>query len=146
MYGGLRGRRILVTRPKTQGGRLHQAVATLGGEVLWIPAIETVAEPLDDEGRELLHRLDSFNWVAFTSENALSFFLDIVTAEGLELPRSLSVAAVGEATAKACQARNLKVQARPDVFTGAALGELLATEFRSACPGARRAARTLPTG
>lgn len=132
MYGGLTGRRILITRPRTQGARLEKAITTLGGEVLWVPAIETVPEPPDEASRRILADLGRFAWVAFTSENALKYFLEILETEGVVAPRSLRVASVGPATSRACQEAGLQVLAQPENATGAELGRLLASQFRPA--------------
>jgi uroporphyrinogen-III synthase len=130
MFGGLRGRRILITRPKTQGGRLQELLRGYGAEVLWVPAIETIALPPDDEAKALLLGLGRFDWVAFTSENSLKYFLQLLAAEGLALSRRTRVASVGAATSRACQEAGLVVHAQPAVFTGADLGRLLAGEYR----------------
>ena len=132
MYGGLRGKRILITRPRAQGGRLEEAIATLGGEVLWIPAIETVAVPPDEAGWSALKDLGRFGWVAFTSENALRFFLLHLQSAAITLPKGLRVASVGASTSRSCQEAGMTVTAQPKVFTGAELGRHLAAEFRPA--------------
>ena len=130
MFGGLRGRRILITRPRTQGGRLNELLQAYGAEVLWIPAIETVAEPLDEAGRALLSDLGRFDWAAFTSENSLKYFLKLLGTEGLSLSKRTRIASVGAATSRACREAGLAVHAQPEVFTGEALGRLLTTEYR----------------
>ena len=122
---GLRGRRILITRAKTQGEKLAAAIEELGGRVVWVPAIRTFAVPLDEGGRELLRELDRFRWVAFTSENAVRFFFQALKAEGLEFPRHLRLASVGPATTKILTSRDLKVEAQPQTSTGLDLAKLL---------------------
>ena len=122
---GLRGRRILVTRARTQGENLARAIEDLGGQVVWVPAIQTLPLTLDGSGRDLLHGLDRFRWVAFTSENAVKFFFRALSEEALELPKHLRLASVGPVTSKSLVARELKVEAQPETFTGADLARLL---------------------
>lgn len=130
MFGGLRGKRILITRPRTQGSRLNERLREYGAQVLWIPAIETVPEPPDEAERALLSDLGRFDWVAFTSENALKYFLKLLEADGLALSKRTRVASVGAATSRACKEAGLLVHAQPEVFTGEALGRLLAGQYR----------------
>ena len=122
---GLRGRRILITRSREQGAKLAQAVEEQGGQVVWVPAIYTAAFPLDDAGRDILCNLERFRWVAFTSENAVKFFFQALESEGLDLPKHLRLASVGPATSRGLVARDLKVEAQPETFTGLDLAKLL---------------------
>jgi uroporphyrinogen-III synthase len=122
---GLRGRRILITRARAQGAKLAQAVEDQGGQVVWVPAIHTAPLPLDDLGRDCLRNLDPFRWVAFTSENAVKFFFQALKDEGLVFPKHLRLASVGPATSRGLLARDLKVEAQPETFTGLDLAKLL---------------------
>ncbi len=123
---GLRGRRILITRARAQGEALARAIEDLGGQVVWVPAIETRAVTLDEEGEALLRGLDRFRWVAFTSDNAVKFFFRALEQEGLEFPEHLRLASVGPATSKSLVARGLVIEAQPETFTGLDLAKLLA--------------------
>ena len=122
---GLRGRRILVTRPRSQGTKLNQVLEAAGALVLWIPAIEIAAAPVNDAGRALLERLDEFDWCAFTSESGVRHFLDRVDGGGFRWPIRLRIAAVGKNTARALKERGRSVDLVPEEHTGKALAELL---------------------
>jgi len=69
--GPLSGRRVAVTRAREQSGALSEALARLGAAVIESPAIELVDppdwQPLDDA----LLRLATFDWILWTSANAL---------------------------------------------------------------------------
>lgn len=130
MYGGLRGRRILITRARSQGDKLHEAIRSLGAEPLWVPAIETVPVPLDPAGRAALEDLQGFSWVAFTSENAVKFFFALLAEAGVELPKHLRLASVGPATTRSLRLRDLVVEAQPEDATGLDLARLLTTKHR----------------
>lgn len=129
MTGPLEGRRILVTRAREQGRGLERSISELGGEAVWVPAIETVRVPLEGKRRETVEALGYFDWVAFTSENALRYFFDNLEELGLGMPEGIRVASVGASTSKACRRRGLAVAAQPTKYTGRHLGELLATRF-----------------
>lgn len=125
----LEGKRIVITRPGAPGEDLAAAVKSLGGEALTIPAIETVPVSLNSREERRLVEIEGFEWVAFTSVNALEFFFYHLERTGTAFPKTIRVAAVGPATAKACRARGLAVTMTPFVTTGAALAERLAERF-----------------
>jgi uroporphyrinogen-III synthase len=95
----LRGLRVLVTRRAEQSGELVRRLADAGAQVAEIPAI--AVEPPEDPGPldAALGRLASFDWVAFTSVNAVRS-ATARAPEGAVWPR---LAAVGPATAKALE-------------------------------------------
>ncbi len=132
MIHTLMGQRILITRPRDQGEGLRRAIIALGGDVLWIPAIETAPCPLSDGNRSHVQELGTFAWLAFASANAVRYFLAATESEGVKLPAHLRVAAVGTGTAKALEAKGLTVHARPERATGLALAEYLASSHRPA--------------
>lgn len=122
---GLRGRRVLITRAREQGAKLARAVEEQGGEVVWVPAIQTVALSLDEPGREVLRTLDRFRWVAFTSENSVKHFFGLLKEEGLSFPEHLRLASVGPATTRELAHRGLRIEAQPKIFSGMELALLL---------------------
>jgi uroporphyrinogen III methyltransferase/synthase len=126
--GSLVGRRVLVTRPRGQADRLAEAIESAGGHVLRIPVLEIAAVPPDPVAREALDSLSSFDWCAFTSENAVRHFLDWLEAAEVRWPLRLRTAAVGPATARALKARGRAADLVPDPHTGRALGEHLAAK------------------
>jgi uroporphyrinogen-III synthase len=96
----LSGRRVLVTRRREQGSDLARRLGGLGADVLEVPAIE-VTPP--DDTRPLdaaLHALGRYDWVVFTSANAVFAVRDRLALLGREpaLPR---IALVGAATRRA---------------------------------------------
>lgn len=99
----LRGLRVLVTRRPEQARELIDGLAVLGATVTAIPLIETL--PPDDPAPLLdaLARLSRYDWVAFTSANAVEAVVEHMDDLGLVLPTSLRVASVGRATSAACR-------------------------------------------
>ncbi len=144
---GLLGRRVLLTRPRGQGERLARAVEAEGGHVLWIPVLEIVPLSPGEEERKVLASLSSYDWCAFTSENAVRAFLDWVEGAGVRWPLRLRVAAVGPATARALQARGRPADLLPETQTGQALAHLLTARHRPGrilIPGGNLAQKDLP--
>jgi uroporphyrinogen III methyltransferase/synthase len=65
-------KRVVVTRASAQAGGLRAALTELGAEVLEMPALRVV--PLDPEPlRDALDRVAEYDWVMFTSQNAVAF-------------------------------------------------------------------------
>jgi len=99
----------------------------MGAIVLLIPTIEIAQpgsyEPLD----ESLRQLSRFDWVAFTSANAVQGFKARADALGISpvLPR---VAAVGNATERALHAAGFHADLLPPLFTAESLAQTLAPE------------------
>jgi uroporphyrinogen-III synthase len=100
MTGPLRGRRILVTRRPEQSSGLAAALRDKGATVIEVPLV-AVAPPLDRAPLDAaLARLDGYDWIAFTSANAVRAVADRVRDLGIthSFPRGASV---GPATTEA---------------------------------------------
>ena len=106
------GRRIVNTRAREQAGELSARLTALGAEVIELPAIEI--QPPADYGPldNAISRLNSYDWVIFTSVNGVSRFVERLDASKNDL-RSLraKVCAIGPATRLAIENLHLKVDA-----------------------------------
>lgn len=130
------GKRIVVTRARSQAASLSERLSAAGAEVLEMPA--TRVEPMDDAPlRDALARLREFSWVILTSQNAVRLFWESLRATGNDA-RALAgvkIAAVGPATADALLERGLAVDVSPERFV--AEGLLDALRDRRDMQGAR---------
>ncbi|HXT14402.1 MAG TPA: uroporphyrinogen-III C-methyltransferase [Gemmatimonadaceae bacterium] len=120
------GKRIVVTRARSQAGSLTGALIARGADVLEMPA--TRIEPLDDAPlRGALARMSEFGWAIFTSQNAVKIFWDALRDTGRDARAfaGMKIAAVGPATADALLARGLAVDVAPDRFVAEALLDAL---------------------
>jgi uroporphyrinogen-III synthase len=98
----LEGKRIVVTRAPEQAGELVRTLEHMGAEIISLPSVvfesPEDSRPLD----RALGELGSFDWVLFTSQNAVRFVS--LRLEQLGLPPTVrQVAAVGPATAEAAK-------------------------------------------
>jgi len=117
------GKRILVTRTRDQASELVHLLEDQGAACLEGATI-ALAEPeswdaLDGE----LKRLGEYQWLVFTSINAIRFFFARMFALGLD-SRVLAgpkIAVVGKATAEALKGYGLKADLIPEEFTGEGL-------------------------
>src|SRR5690349_9197280 len=121
----LRGRRIVLTRPLTQSGDFEEHVTTLGGEPVIAAAIEIVAPESWTVADAALRRVGTYDWLAFTSANAVRMLVDRADAIGVARNqlRSRRLAVVGPATASVVRSLLRAPDFAPTVNTAEALGE-----------------------
>ena len=97
----LAGLRVLVTRRAQQASALSAGLLALGATVVEIAAIEVAppedAGPLD----AALDRLAAFDWIAFTSGNAVRTLAERLRGRGLTPAALPRVASVGPTTSRA---------------------------------------------
>lgn len=98
MTGRLAGWRVLVTRQPEQARGLADALAAAGATVVEVPLIETV--PPEDTGPldAAVARLAAFDWIAFTSANAVRAVEAACRRTGAPATLPPGVASVGSAT------------------------------------------------
>jgi uroporphyrinogen III methyltransferase / synthase len=109
----------------------------LGAEVILLPAVGFEA-PLDSEPLDrALGELSTFDWVLFTSQNAVRFFSRRLDQLGLERPSpgkmAQRIAALGPATAEVAKEQRFLV----DYVATNHTAHGLATELRGAVNGRR---------
>jgi uroporphyrinogen III methyltransferase/synthase len=122
------GQRIVVTRPSGEADRSASTLEALGAEVLLAPTVQIL--PVEDFGPldDAIGRLDSFDWLVFTSANGVRHFLDRLDILGRDL-RALGpvkLAAIGPSTAEALARYHLKADLVPESYRSEALAEALA--------------------
>src|SRR3989454_2612193 len=118
----LAGRRIAVTRSREQAGGLVRELEALGAEVVAAPTIR-IARLTDLAAlRAALTRVPPYDWIVFTSQNAVPVVCDRLPEWGLssrDVARAL-VAAIGPATAEALVRRGVVPDLVPDRFVAEA--------------------------
>ena len=113
------GMRVVVTRPRAQSATLTHRLEALGAEVIELPTI--AIKPLADT-RTLdaaIGRLATYDWVVFTSVNAVRAFFGRLSALGKDA-RALGrakVAAIGTATSRELQRSGIVANIAPPAFT-----------------------------
>ncbi len=133
--GPLAGKRIVVTRAPEQAGELIDVLESLGAHVLVMPTVSFAPPENPGELDAALKHLADFDWVLFTSQNAVRFFCRRWTETGREAVVLGAVrgcvAAVGSATARAITAEGVQV----DYVAQTQTGESLAAELRDSMAG-----------
>jgi uroporphyrinogen-III synthase len=122
----LAGQRIVVTRAVDQAEELARPLRELGAEVILVPAIAIVGPADSAPLREAAAQCDSYDWIIFSSANAVLFF-----AAELPLPRvscRARVATVGAATRQAAEEQGFVVSLMPEKYVAESLVEALSDE------------------
>lgn len=132
------GRRVLIPRPQHDAEGLAAEIRRRGGVPVVVPLIAVVplADPsARDRLDQALRLLETCDWAAFTSRNAVTAVLERLRALGLAWPVGrVRVAAVGQGTAEPLQAAGIPV----DLIPAEARWQGLAAELPAAAgPGAR---------
>ena len=120
------GKRILVTRAQAQASTLSELLAVEGADVAEMPA--TKIESTDGSDVDAaVSRLTGYQWVVFTSQNAVRVFWDALRRHGLDSRAlgSSKVAAVGPATAESLLDHGIAVDLSPERFVAEALLDAL---------------------
>jgi uroporphyrinogen III methyltransferase/synthase len=130
------GQRILVTRPKHQGGELAERIIALGGVPYLLPTVD-IREPDDWGPVDLaLGNLASYRWLVFTSSNGVRYFFERLRLLGYDLRclGHLQLAAIGPKTADALRRYHLEPDVVPERYQSEDLAAALAGRIQ---PGER---------
>lgn len=123
----LEGRRIAVTHASEQRPGRRDDVGTLlcdlGAEIIFCAAIE-ILPPLEWASfDDALHRLSTYDWIVFTSRNAVEHFsarladvagLPLTSVAQLVARSGARIAAIGAATRDALRSYGMRVDAMPN--------------------------------
>jgi uroporphyrinogen III methyltransferase/synthase len=113
--GPLWGKRIVVTRSRSQASVLVKKIRELGGEALELPTIEITEEENLDQLHRAFAQIETYHWIIFTSVNAVEiFFRELFqSATDIRSRAGIKVGAIGPATAERLQQYGLRVDLMP---------------------------------
>ncbi|MGI6125430.1 MAG: uroporphyrinogen-III C-methyltransferase [Planifilum sp.] len=123
------GKRVLVTRARSQASALSERIEALGGEAIEFPAIRITRPARQDLLDAALSRLEDYDWVVFTSVNGVRCFFRRLRELNLDIRRmaKAKVAAIGPQTAEALMGKGLQVEVQPGEYRAEALVEAMAS-------------------
>ncbi len=116
--GGVRGKKILITRAREQSAEFAMRLQKLGAEVIPFPTIE-ILPPVSWRGLDrALSCLKSYDWIIFTSANGVSFFDQRLKERGKNRNAlsGLKICAIGPATAEQLKKRGIRVDYVPKEY------------------------------
>ncbi|MEX0715063.1 MAG: uroporphyrinogen-III C-methyltransferase [Planctomycetaceae bacterium] len=123
------GMRIGITRAETQAAETIARCLELGAQPVPLPTIEI--NPPDDPAAvdAALDRINSFDWIVFTSANGVAGLLGRLWERGEDARRlaAARIAAIGPATAEALERFRLRADLVPKSFRSESLAESLAS-------------------
>ena len=126
----LKGKWIVITRPKHQAESFTKNIQKVGGCALHFPLIE-ITPFNDDETKQTLNTLVNFDMVIFVSSNAVEQCINLV---GADILQNKILVTVGKKTASTLNSYNLSVAYCPSkFFNSEAL--LAINEFRKEATG-----------
>ncbi|HJV35929.1 uroporphyrinogen-III C-methyltransferase [Geomonas sp.] len=144
------GRSVLVTRGADQAGEFSSKLERLGARVYACPTIEITPPASYAELDQAIASLDGFDWIVFTSYNAVKYFFDRLHERGLDT-RALGrcrVCAVGPKTAAALSPFGVKADLVPEDYKAegvvAAFSEMEMAGQRILFPRGDRARDVIP--
>jgi uroporphyrinogen III methyltransferase/synthase len=142
--------RVLTTRARSQVKEFSSLLKDYGAEVIALPTIEIAPPedwlPLD----KTIEKLDSYDWVIFTSVNGVKFFLQRLEEKGRNkiALAGKKICAIGPRTQKELEKMGLTVHFRPSEYRADGIAEELKAKGikgkRILLARAREASRIIP--
>lgn len=123
------GLRIVVTRPRAQSADLVARLTDLGADPIEAPTIQVVAPDDPTPLAKACRDIASYDWVVFTSVNAVERFMTQLLAGPGDVRdlKGVRLCAVGPATADAVARYGICTDLVPDKYRDAAVAAALAT-------------------
>ena len=123
----LKGKHVVVTRPKERAGTLSDRLRALGAEVTEFPCIQTVPYVPCPEMETAISNIDTYEWLAFTSPAGVSTLMDMLYTSGRDVRAlgRIKLAAIGPGTNRELRKYGLRADLIPSVYDGEHLGQAL---------------------
>ena len=115
----LNGKTVLITRAASQSAELRSRLEDLGARVIECPTIQIVPPKTWKPVDEAIRRLNTYQWLLFTSANGVEQFMDRMGQRRPTVP----IAVVGSATAAKLEEWGLKPSLVPKEFRAEGLLE-----------------------
>jgi uroporphyrinogen III methyltransferase/synthase len=114
------GHRILITRDYTEE---YEPLEDLGAEIFEFPTIAIAPPESYAEMDSAIEKIESYNWLLFTSANGLRFFMQRLLAQGRDVRdmKGIKICAIGTKTAEAVNKFGMKVDLIPEEFNAEGL-------------------------
>ncbi|WP_333653831.1 uroporphyrinogen-III C-methyltransferase [Dissulfurispira sp.] len=116
------GQRILITREYTKD---YEPLEDLGAEIFEFPTIETVPPESYKELDESIDKIETYNWIIFTSANGFKYFMQRLLDKERDIRdlKGVRICAIGTKTAETIKNYGVKVDLIPEEFTAEGLIE-----------------------
>lgn len=117
------GKRIVVTRTREQASKLSKMLTILGARAIEFPVISIRRSSDMSQLHEALNNISVYNWIVFTSQNAISIFFEELFSSGKDARSlgNLKIAAIGKVTGDELGKYGLKPDLVPQKFVAESL-------------------------
>ncbi len=114
------GKRIALTRERENAGLFSKQLERLGAVIYYLPAIRIVPPESFETLDRAIARVETFDWLIFTSANAVRAFLDRMVMQGRDVRdlKGVRICTVGTSTARSLRTRGIGADLIPEEFTG----------------------------
>jgi uroporphyrinogen-III synthase len=116
----LSGKTIVITRDLNQSKPFVKRLKNLGAKILLFPIIKITGPDDPDSIRTYLTDISTFEWIIFTSANAVRYFFKFKNRDRNDMHK-IKIACVGKKTAELLKTYNLTPVLIPSTFTNEAL-------------------------
>ncbi len=144
----IKGRTVLVTRPKGQAREFAEALKRSGVKVLTVPTIKIVPPASFGALDRAINAIEAYDWVIFTSANAVQFFAARFRALGKNSKtlKTTHTIAIGPATARAMRQENIPVTRTSEFYVAESVLKLMPRPrgLKILIPRAKEAREILP--
>lgn len=113
------GKRVLITRPLGQATVFAEKIASLGGQPVIFPTISIIKEHDLRPLHQAFSEIGSFDWIVFTSVNAVDIFFTELAARRIDI-RTLAgvhLAAIGPETRRRVESTGCMVELIPTTYS-----------------------------
>ena len=113
--------KVLITRPQKQSQPFADALKNAGFEPIFFPVIQIRA--MDDLSAldEAMAQIDAYEWIIFSSINAVDVFFDVVGAQHAAPLQHQKIAAIGSKTEASLRSRGVTIDFVPKEYVGEAI-------------------------
>ncbi len=144
------GKRIVVTRSRGQASVFAEMLIDRGATTIELPTIDVVPPTSWDELDKAIRDIESYDWIIFTSANAVRFFMERLRELGLDIRmlKGIGICTVGPKTAESLGTFGLRADLIPAEFKAegvlAALGNEKVKGKKFLIPRAKVAREIIP--
>jgi uroporphyrinogen III methyltransferase/synthase len=144
------GKRVVVTRSRDQASVFAEMLIDRGATTIEFPTIDVVPPTSWEELDQALAEIGTYQWIIFTSANAIRFFMQRLRESGrdLRMLKDIRICVVGPKTAEALESYGLLPDLIPSEFKAegvvAALGGHSVRGQRFLIPRAKVARELIP--
>ncbi len=123
MSENLTGKKVVVTRTRSQASALVALLEARGADVIEIPTIKILPPDDKQEFVEGVSQVHTYDWLVFTSPNGVERFFDAFYTAYADARSigGLKIAAVGPSTAKKINEYRFATDLMPDTYVAEAL-------------------------